>query len=220
MVNVIADIAGQYKTLLALLDKMPDDEPVSVGDLVDRGPQSKEVLEFFMNNGRAIMGNHEHMMLDTCFDRGYYSRGIWQMNGGDATLKSFGASDADVISWGMLPRQFVPDEVLEWVGGLPLYLEIDDCLISHSFPDGDLKAACELGKSIDDAPHSIIWNRYEPERLEGYNLQIAGHNSQFSYRWFSDDQGDFAVCLDDSRNRVLTGMHLPSRKIYQQEYIG
>ena len=65
MVNIISDIAGNYKTLMALLEKMPQDEEIiSVGDMVDRGPRSKEVIEFFMNNenATAIMGNHEHMM--------------------------------------------------------------------------------------------------------------------------------------------------------------
>ena len=62
--NLIGDIQGNYHTLRALLKQMPDEEPVSVGDMVDRGPRSKEVLEFFRLNGKALLGNHEHMMLD------------------------------------------------------------------------------------------------------------------------------------------------------------
>ena len=43
MPNVIADIAGEYQTLLALLKKMTDDEVISLGDMVDRGADSAKV---------------------------------------------------------------------------------------------------------------------------------------------------------------------------------
>jgi serine/threonine protein phosphatase 1 len=68
--NLIGDIQGKYRTLLALLKQMPDDDPVSVGDMIDRGPHSMEVLEFFRNHGKALLGNHEHMMLDYFCDSG------------------------------------------------------------------------------------------------------------------------------------------------------
>src|SRR5271165_2882948 len=89
--NIIGDIAGQYDTLLALLAKMPKDAtPVSVGDMVDRGPKSKQVLEFFKNNGLAILGNHDHMMIDACkYDMKYYNNGAWFWNGGQRTVESF-----------------------------------------------------------------------------------------------------------------------------------
>ena len=44
--NLIGDIHGNYRTFRALLKQMPDEEPVSVGDMIDRGPRSREVLEF------------------------------------------------------------------------------------------------------------------------------------------------------------------------------
>jgi hypothetical protein len=64
MPNIIGDIAGNYKTLMALLKKMPDDEVVSVGDMIDRSSGSADVIRWFMKHGKAIYGNHEDMMLD------------------------------------------------------------------------------------------------------------------------------------------------------------
>ena len=84
--NLIGDIQGNYRTLLALLKQMPDDDPVSVGDMIDRGPRSMEVLEFFRNHGKALLGNHEHMMLDYFCDSGNYMPGLWCLNSEDATL--------------------------------------------------------------------------------------------------------------------------------------
>ena len=48
--NLIGDIHGNYQTLLALLKQMPDEEPVSVGDMIDRGPLSRKEHEFFMKH--------------------------------------------------------------------------------------------------------------------------------------------------------------------------
>jgi hypothetical protein len=45
--NLIGDIQWNYRTLLALLKQIPDDDPVSVGDIIDRGPRSLKVLSSF-----------------------------------------------------------------------------------------------------------------------------------------------------------------------------
>jgi hypothetical protein len=67
--------------------------------------------------------------------------------------------------------------------------------------------------------YSIIWNRGKPIRTDKYNIQIAGHNSQFGYKEFGDDDGVFAYCIDTSREDVLTGIHIPSFTVYQQKVI-
>ncbi len=219
MTNIIGDIAGEYKTLLKLVDKMPEGEVISVGDMVDRGPQSKEVLDYFMNtpNTRAIMGNHEHMMLDHITKGGFYGSHIWLWNGGKTTLRSFEPT-------GELQNP-VPTKYLEWLAKLPKYIEIDNCLIAHSFIRGyfqkdDLKVACDLGKTVTDKEETtIIWNRAEPRRRDEWRLQICGHNSQFGLREWRDEEGLFAICLDDSRQRVLTGLHLETMTIYQEDYV-
>ena len=61
---VVGDIHGCFEELLSLLSLInfhDNDELISIGDLVDRGPHPKEVISFFMNttNAHAIMGNHE-----------------------------------------------------------------------------------------------------------------------------------------------------------------
>jgi hypothetical protein len=221
MMNIIGDIAGQYKTLLALLKKMPDDEVLSVGDMVDRGPDSFKVLQWFKNHGKAVFGNHEHLMLDAIDNGGYYQRGIWLYNGGGATIRSFGCETA---------QEMAGHELVEWVRTLPLYVKLDGALVSHSFihPDQTLEEACNLGLGFAyqydvQCDQSIIWNRTFPIRRTDDNgnpmMQIVGHNSQFGLRQFKDDKGPFALCLDDCRQKVLTGLHWPSMQVYQQEFI-
>ncbi len=50
-------------------------------------------------------------------------------------------------------------------------------------------------------------------------MQIAGHNSNFGLREWKFKNGKMALCIDTSASRKLTGIHLPSMKIYQQEYL-
>jgi hypothetical protein len=154
---IFGDIAGNYNTLLALLNKKPAGAiPVSVGDMVDRGPRSKQVLEYFMHHGLAVMGNHEHMMIDH-FTRilqgkpGYYEHGVWSWNGGDTTLNSFRFKtgedeDGDPI-WS--PDVDVDADIINWLSNLPLYLKFDavpgdgnstqGLIITHGPIRGDFK---------------------------------------------------------------------------------
>jgi len=213
MPNIIGDIAGQYDSLMVLLKKMPDDEPISVGDMIDRGPKSKEVVEWFMNNGQALFGNHEHLMVDEVTRRFFYNPGTWMANGGGKTLDSFG--------W------HIPDEVVEWVCNLPLSMEFKTkdgvIFVAHSFLPADQDEKLSFDIEYDGgnfwAPNNIIWNRGEPKRIDKYIMQIAGHNSQFGLRRFADEKGEFAVCVDSSRDKILTGIHIPSMEIFQQPYI-
>ena len=78
-VIVIGDVHGCYKTLMALLKKLPKDIPiVMVGDLVDRGPRNREVINWVRsNNVPCVVGNHEVLMASPHFSE----RQVWMMNG-------------------------------------------------------------------------------------------------------------------------------------------
>lgn len=61
---VVGDIHGCYDELMALLEKAelgPDDRVVCVGDLIAKGPKSREVLQVFMSDARfsSVIGNHD-----------------------------------------------------------------------------------------------------------------------------------------------------------------
>jgi len=229
--NIIGDVAGQYDTLLALLDKMPKAAtPVSVGDMCDRGPKSKEVLEFFKKSGLAILGNHDHMMVDYCkHENKYYRNGVWFWNGGAYTVESFFPEvDFSLSVEGVTSGQYAREklyqenkELLDWMDKLPLYLELDGAFISHAIkrPDWSLELACKIEETMNNhTDDSIIWNRGNPRRMQG-KYQICGHNSQWGLKRFTDKDGEYAICIDTSSSKVLTGIHWPSGVIYQQEYI-
>ena len=216
--NIVGDIAGCHNTLMALIAKMPKCKVLAVGDLIDRGPKSKEVVEFFMSNPQHIVlkGNHEHLMLNECRNGSVYEFGMWMINGGLQTLKSYGLAVPQITPHGTMTN--IPQSVLKWVDSLPLYFETDDLFVSHSFvyPRHTLENALDIDSRWNQ-DYNIIWSREFPGRTNKY--QIAGHNSHWGLRRFSDSQGEFALGIDTSKQKVLTGIHWPSRVIYQQPYI-
>src|SRR2546429_477752 len=83
-IALIGDVHGCYTTLRALIQKIPQNMKICfVGDLVDRGKDSRKVVEFVKeNNYDCILGNHEVFYMG-------YDRVTWLNNGGEETLKSY-----------------------------------------------------------------------------------------------------------------------------------
>ena len=96
----VGDIHGEIRLLDRLLDHILQFNPeqiVFVGDYIDRGAYSREVIDRIMElkiPAFALMGNHELMMLNAIEDLGFGINPIelWYYNGGEATLQSFGST--------------------------------------------------------------------------------------------------------------------------------
>ena len=138
---VISDVHGEFDTLLKLIDILPQTKDICfVGDLIDRGLRSKEVIKFVRdNNYHCVMGNHEDMATSDT----QYVLETWILNGGGKTIKSYGGID-----------KFKNHDDYKWICDLPLTIELKvndkDYIISHSFCiDG-------INTSIDD----ILWGRH------------------------------------------------------------
>ena len=94
----IGDIHGEIGLLDSLLEAILKYDPQQitfVGDYIDRGPYSREVVDRIMALElpvACLMGNHELMMLSAYEDSafGYNPMDLWYSNGGEATLQSFG----------------------------------------------------------------------------------------------------------------------------------
>ena len=84
---VVGDIHGELAMLQRLLRlaayEPQHDRLIALGDLVDRGPQSREVLQWFAQNPGAcsLLGNHEALMLGAAHDP--RTEQLWCYNGGD-----------------------------------------------------------------------------------------------------------------------------------------
>ena len=96
----VGDIHGcatALRTLLAAIELTAEDTLVVVGDAIDRGPNSREVLDQLIAVSQScqlvpILGNHEQMLLDAI--RGNMSLQEWLVHGGAETLDSYGPGAA------------------------------------------------------------------------------------------------------------------------------
>lgn len=99
---VIGDVHGRFDLLTSLVEALPKDMSIiCVGDLIDRGDHSKDVLEYLFQKDRItpLMGNHEQLLLN--FLRSPEKQGRrWLRNGGLQTLASFGISGVTESSGG------------------------------------------------------------------------------------------------------------------------
>jgi serine/threonine protein phosphatase 1 len=151
----IGDIHGCYDRLRALLracEKVAGDKAarfVLIGDYVDRGPDSKEVLDFLIAQQRdndrfiCLRGNHEAMLLDAAHpDRTVDDVFNWRSNGGEATLESYGVDDETRL----------PAEHLAWMAALPLHFADGGRLFVH--------AGIRPGVPLEDqTERDLLWIR-------------------------------------------------------------
>ena len=95
----ISDIHGEYEKLCRVLEKIApkkDDTLVFMGDYIDRGKKSREVVDKIIDMKNAcncvyLTGSHEYAMLHAKSDE-YYNYLFWNY-GGDATAESYGGFD-------------------------------------------------------------------------------------------------------------------------------
>jgi serine/threonine protein phosphatase 1 len=120
----VGDVHGRLDLLRRAVDAISDhvgDRPfrvVFLGDYVDRGPESRGVIDFLMALQRrwpvvCLKGNHEELMIQAIADPGNRRLERWLEYGGDQTLRSYGLGRDDDLAAG------VPQEHLRWMACLP-----------------------------------------------------------------------------------------------------
>jgi len=148
----IGDIHGCFdpfqKLIEDVIDIKPDDTIVLLGDYIDRGGQSKEVVDYIIDlqkkgfNLIPLIGNHEAMLLDTLDNEGLLSYRL--MNGYYETMVSFGITtlkDLDPL-------------YVDFFRSMPYYYSYHQFLFVHAgFNDG-------IADPLADQ-YQMIWTRRE-----------------------------------------------------------
>ena len=215
---VIPDIHGCARTFHALLHNViklqPEDTLYLLGDYIDRGPRSKELLDAIIQLRRKgysihpLRGNHEQMLLQS--QDSVYALSLWLANGGHATLDSFGVEDAGEIPYGY--RNFLL--------GLRSHIILDKFVLVH---------AC-LNFEIPDPfadTEAMLWARackVNPERIGGRRI-ICGH-SAVSRETVEESLSTSRIMLDNGcvyKERPglgnLTTLELNSMSLFYQKNI-
>lgn len=202
----IGDIHGcdvALETLLDALNPQPEDLIVQLGDVCDRGPDTKRVIELLIALTRRcgfkmIMGNHDEMMLGVFGRHAACDLSFWWGVGGAETIASY---DGD-------PNQ-VPDNHLNFLQTALPYLETESEILIH--------ATLSEGVALEDQDADWLrWHKVsgkEPPHPSGKRI-VCGHTSQRSGKplvwkgWACIDtrvydDGGWLTALDLGSNQIL-----------------
>ncbi len=217
---VVGDIHGKLTLFNLLLDKMEyragEDRLILIGDLVDRGEDSRGVVARAIelkrespNNVIVLRGNHEAMMLAALGAPESEQAELWYYNGGIETLQSYMDEKGECD---------VPEEHWDFLASLPTWYEDDYAIYVHaSLPEndeGDFLHPAEAPESPE-----IYWSRNRRFFLEYSGKTVVfGHTITgmiFGERgevWLRDS----LICVDTGAylTGVLSAIELPSRRVF------
>lgn len=150
--SVIGDLHGRSDLLVQMIERlaeqqMPEATLVFVGDYIDRGENSAEVLRLLQTlqnqlwNGDMIClkGNHEQMLLDF-IDMPEETGGFWLQNGGASTLASFGIRPPEPLPDALCRARDALCDTMgaqseAWLRALPLSHRSGNIFIAHAGAD-------------------------------------------------------------------------------------
>lgn len=186
----VSDIHGHYDVLVENLKEKGWDPSnighklIVIGDMVDRGPQNKEVLEFVYqlrkeNKAILIMGNHDMFLLD--FFKGIFNKTVFNFkyNGHKETIdqllgyqvsqdSNFKEEQSDLLK--KYPHIF------QMLQDAPYYYEVDKYIFVHGGVDAS------LADWRNDTTRNMTWNsQAKMEPIEG-RVVVCGHKQNVSLR--------------------------------------
>ena len=200
---IIGDIHGCYYELQKLLDKSSigeHDDIIAIGDLFDRGPEPKEVFEFFRDtpNAQAIMGNHEWKHI--------------RANAGDLSPRF-----SVLLTRWMMGNLY--SDFLQYVSNLPLYLDLPSALIVHGFFEPNVPLQKQQKRVLLGVMSGEIYLQETYEHLwytyyDGDKPIIVGHrdytDQQLPFQYRDKVYGIDTRCVYGGS---LTGILLPDFKL-------
>jgi serine/threonine protein phosphatase 1 len=150
VVYAVGDVHGCYRELYTLERKIIEDAAalpgrklmIMLGDYIDRGPDSANVLEHLAAPPPAgfericLAGNHETALLD--YLEGRLARDLWLASGGEPTLRSYGIDISRIGSlYGSaqiddVVRAGIPAEHVEFLRGLPIMVHAPGIVFVHA----------------------------------------------------------------------------------------
>ncbi len=217
----IGDIHGCVHTLDALLEELAptvEDRLVFIGDYIDRGPDSKGVIDRLLalrqeHDCVFLRGNHEALMLEY-LDLGLFRP--WRENGGIETLRSYLDGTRTKLRDLHLPPVHV-----DFVRATKIYYETDDFFFVH----GGLKPAFSIRENLQRFDEeTFLWERshLEAPTLVWEKTVICGHTPLQRPidrdRLIAIDTG----CVYHTHPRLghLTAVRLPERQFVSVPYGG
>lgn len=224
MLYAIGDIHGRLDKLEELLARLPlrdDDRLVFLGDYVDRGPDSRGVIDRLIRVAEErsavfLLGNHESMFLDFLGWQGshYFGADVFIANGGAETLLSYDYFEVPEPR----PLRFeLPPAHADFFRSLQTHHVDGDFLFVHAGLGRALVRSDHVDQALRRArSEELLWDRSTmdlPHRL-GVTI-VYGHTprADFSVRW----NPPYSIGIDTGAvyGGPLTAIRLPDETIFQ-----
>ncbi|MCC9135714.1 metallophosphoesterase family protein [Pontibacter silvestris] len=171
----LTDIHGCAKTFKALvLDQLrleKEDELYVLGDLVNKGPDSKGVLDFILHLQKqhyqvyCLRGNHDHMLLKAI------------KKGADAVKLTPTEKEHLLKSFDIKHVEDIPKKYIKFLKKLPFYLKLPDYLLVHAgfdFRQADIFSDTDAMLNIRN--YKVDWEKIENKRLLHGHTPTPLHN--------------------------------------------
>lgn len=203
----IGDIHGcrtALETLIEEINPTAEDLIVTLGDYVDRGPDSRGVIDSLIELGRrtrlvGILGNHEQMMLEVLHSG--RSHHAWLRYGGLETLESYGFNgDLD----------FLPPEHQTFLDSLGDFYRSEDFFFTHAAYDPELDLE---EQEVEMLRWYSLTDGVPPQHCSGLTA-VVGHTANRDGEIL--DLGHL-ICLDTYcyGGGWLTAMDMNTRQLWQ-----
>jgi len=242
----IGDIHGDLQALLVLLGRLPplasDDTLVFLGDYVDRGPQSKQTVEFLRQTLPSetparivtLMGNHEDGWLRHTREGGWPEFVVPQSNGCMECVRSFlnttapldGGSPSAEEYQALLLGTALPEDVLAWMAALPQWFEDNNAIYVHGCLPQEDGRWLHPGELKDCRP--LMWKRseaffrdYQGKRVVCGHTPVTSLPQELSEYTPLDPtdlylhQGVLAIDTGCGKGGFLTAVELPAGRVYE-----
>ncbi|MCT7575327.1 metallophosphoesterase [Aliarcobacter butzleri] len=229
-IYIIGDVHGCYKSLLALIEQLPNKKNskiVFVGDLIDRGKNSCEVIELIINNNYdCVMGNHEELFLEYAPNKDEFGNDFNMENslhylekcGGKATIESYKSKEIYLKHYDFIKNLLLYLEYKDYKTADDRYLVVSHSAVVNVWDKRDSKDKFD----IENFENQLLYKRYKQfDNKDIFN--VYGHTPRSEAKLTSFDANiDLGCCYKDRNGAInprLCALEFPSMKIYTQENI-
>ena len=222
-IYIIGDVHGCFNTLLELIKQFPKKEKSQicfVGDVVDRGLFSCDVVELIIQNDYdMVMGNHERRLLNNKFEflnnKVPFDRSWFFGNGGEATYRSYFGQSVEF-----------KQRHIDFLEQRPVYLEFKEhknqngehLVVSHSAV-GELWGLREDLKRQEEFKKHLLSGRGDMTQVEGI-FNVYGHTPVREVKFYKNSADiDTGCVFNEVGFDKLSALEFPSMKIYTQRNV-
>ena len=222
-IYIIGDVHGCFNTLLELIKQFPNKEKSQicfVGDVIDRGLFSCDVVELIMQNGyKMVMGNHERRLLSNKFEflnnKVPFDRSWFFGNGGEATYRSYLGQSVEF-----------KQRHVDFLESRPVYLEFKEyktqngehLVVSHSAV-GNMWELRNDKYASEEFKRHLLSGRGDEMQVSGI-FNIYGHTPVREVKFYKNSADiDTGCVFNEVGFDKLSALEFPSMKIYTQRNV-